>query len=207
MLSQVKNDISQADLQYKDLGNRNSLKSIKPIELTDKQKTSLTKCYKVKTIQRDSIINKIREENAFHSGYCPFCGYGREPDEIDHYLPISDYPEFSFIPINLIPICSKCNKSKNKYWLENDERLYLHKYFDDDNINEFLICKPKIDENFITFEFCLDPEKLSEMPLGNIIRTHYKKLKILKMYKDNTNSIISEIDDNLVNFYGNIQDL
>ena len=176
-LSEIKNEISQADLQYKDFAGRNLLKAIIPIYLTEDQKTSLKKCFKDKTKDTDLIINKIRNENLFNNEYCPFCSY-YDPLEIDYYLPMTHFPEFSFIPINLIPICSKCNKTKNKYWMDNYERLFLNKYFDDDNIDEFLICKPIIlDEENIIFEYCLDNEKLMKISIGNIIKTHYEKLK------------------------------
>lgn len=206
-LSEVKNDITQADLQYNDFACRNLLKTIIPIILNENQKNALIRCYKYKTSLTDLIIKEIRKENEFHTRYCPFCGY-YDPLEIDHYLPMKDFPEFSFIPINLIPICPKCNKTKNKYWIENDERLYLNKYFDDDNQDEFLICKPNIiDENNIIFEYCLDNEKLNEISIGNIIKTHYEKLNIMKIYKSNSNTILSELDETLLLFNGNFQDL
>ena len=207
-LSDIKNDITHADSNYKDCGDRNLLKTMQPIPLNIPQKSSLKKCYKDKTKETVSIINKIRnEQSKIHIQYCPFCGY-HDPLEIDHYLPIAEFPEFSFIPINLIPICSKCNKTKSQYWIEDGERLFLNKYFDDDNLDEFLICKPKIiDENNILFEYCLDSEKLEHITKGDIIKTHYEKLNIMTLYEYNSNSIMSELEDSLCAFKGNIQNL
>lgn len=206
-LSNIKNYIILADLQYQDYGENNLLRSIAPITLNNDQKDSLKKCYKNKTKETVSIIDKIRnKQSKIHMQYCPFCGY-YDPLEIDHYLPIAEFPEFSFMPINLIPICSKCNKAKSQYWIEDGERLFLNKYFDDDNLDEFLICKPIIDEDNISFEYCLDSEKLEHIPKGNIIKTHYEKLNIMTTYKDSSNSIMSELEDSLCAFKGNIQDL
>ena len=207
-LSAIKNNISLADLHYKDCGDRNLLKTMQPITLNERQKTSLKKCYKTKTKQIDLIINEIRsEQDVFHKRYCPFCSY-HEPSEIDHYLPITEFPEFSFIPINLIPICSKCNKAKSNYWINKDERVFLNKYFDDDSIDEFLICKPNIiDRDNIIFEYCLDNGKLSKIPKGDIIKTHYENLNLMTIYQDNSNSILSELDDTLCDFKGNLQNL
>lgn len=207
-LSEIKNEISQADLQYRECGKNNTLKTIKPITLNTRQRDSLKRCYKDKTKETDLIINKIRnEQNEFHRDYCPFCSF-HDPLEIDHYLPMAEFPEFSFIPINLIPICSKCNKTKSKYWIEDDERLFLNKYFDDDNLDEFLFCNPKIiNKDNIIFEYCLDNEKLKENPIGNIIKTHYEKLNILTIYTDNSNSLLTGLNESLLIFKGNLQKL
>lgn len=207
-LSEIKNNISRADLHYKDCGDRNLLKTMQPITLNTSQKSSLKKCYKNKTTVIDLIIDEIRrEQDVFHTRYCPFCSF-HDPIEIDHYLPIAEFPEFSFIPINLIPICPKCNKAKSNYWIKDDERLFLNKYFDDDGIGEFLICKPNIiDGDNIQFEYCLDNDKLREIPKGDIIKTHYENLNIMTIYQDNSNSILSELDDTLCDFKGNLQNL
>lgn len=206
-LSAIKNNISLADLHYKDCGDRNLLKTMRPITLNERQKTSLKKCYKDKTKETHSILTEIKNgQDVFHSRYCPYCNY-YGPTEIDHYLPISEFPEFSFIPINLIPICSDCNKLKSNSWIKDDERLFLNKYFDDDGMDEFLICKPHIGSDNITFEYCLDNEKLREISNGDIIKTHYENLKILTIYQGNSNSILSELDDTLCDFKGNLQNL
>lgn len=207
-LSEIKNDISQADFQYRDCGDKNSLKTITPIALKRNHANALKKCYYDKTKEIKLIIKEVRDEqNVFHERYCPFCGF-RQPVEIDHYLPMAEFAEFSFIPVNLIPICSVCNKTKNKSWIDDGERLFLNKYFDDDNLDEFLICKPKIlDENSILFEYYLDIEKLEEMPIGNIIKTHYEKLNITSIYENSANIIISDLDDSLLLFKGNFQNL
>lgn len=207
-LSHIKTDITHADSQYQDCGEKNLLKTMTPITLNTPQKDSLKKCYKNKTTLIDLIINEIRSaQDVFHDMYCPFCGF-HNPIEIDHYLPIAEFPEFSFIPINLIPICPKCNKAKSNSWIENDERLFLNKYFDDDNLDEFLKCKPQIiDENNITFEYCLDYVKLARISKGDIIKTHYEKLNIMTIYKDNSNGIMSELDASLCAFKGNLHNL
>ena len=204
-LSEIKNNISLADSRYKDCGDKNLLKTMQPITLNTDQKISLTKCYKDKTRETDLILTEIKnEQDVFHFRYCPYCNY-HGPSEIDHYLPIAEFPEFSFIPINLIPICSKCNKLKSNSWIKDDERLFLNKYFDDDGIDEFLICKPIIDGDNIIFEYCLDNEKLREISKGDIIKTHFENLNILTIYQGNSNSILSELDETLAGFKGNLQ--
>nr|MBL0691923.1 hypothetical protein [SAR324 cluster bacterium] len=39
---------------------------------------------------------------------CCFCSYA-EATEIDHFLPKSKFSEFSIAPINLVPVCNRCN--------------------------------------------------------------------------------------------------
>lgn len=71
---------------------------------------------------------------------CPYCGIGEigQPaekktdrlDEWDHYFPQSSYPEYSALPLNLIPCCAKCNRKKRVTLLKNGQRCIVHFYFD-----------------------------------------------------------------------------
>lgn len=75
---------------------------------------------------------------------CPYCG---RPifDEIDHYLPKSKYPEFSFLSKNMVPSCSDCNGLKDNLIPEGSHEYFLHPYFDleiDDQLIYFEIVPP-----------------------------------------------------------------
>ena len=47
-----------------------------------------------------------------------------EVDTLDHYLPKSKYPSLSINPLNLIPICNKCNKTKVRIHLAVEKKPY-----------------------------------------------------------------------------------
>ncbi|MDF0607209.1 HNH endonuclease [Neisseriaceae bacterium TC5R-5] len=61
-------------------------------------------------------------------GICPFCGIG-QVSTLDHFLPKAYYPEFSILPINLIPACADCNKNKGAQKIEEHTQT-LHPYFE-----------------------------------------------------------------------------
>lgn len=63
------------------------------------------------------------------NGRCPLCSHG-DPKTIDHYLTKKDFPEFSILPINLVPSCSDCNKKKFTHVAVGALDQYLHPYYD-----------------------------------------------------------------------------
>lgn len=64
---------------------------------------------------------------------CPYCGGIGRPRNLDHYLPKSFYPQFSILPINLVPSCRDCNMDGkgSKYCQKKDEQV-LQPYLDGD---------------------------------------------------------------------------
>lgn len=60
---------------------------------------------------------------------CCFCSY-EDPTELDHFLPKSIFPEFSILPINLVPSCHRCNKIKGDFTPNSYTDAYIHPYFE-----------------------------------------------------------------------------
>ena len=62
---------------------------------------------------------------------CPFCGGIGRPQNLDHFLPKSSFPQLSIIPLNLIPICRDCNMdSKLDKYAELEQNQIIHPYLD-----------------------------------------------------------------------------
>lgn len=61
---------------------------------------------------------------------CPLCGEAGTPNTLDHYLPKSEFPEFSILPFNLVPACDICQGHKLTRYSGPDGRLFLHPYYD-----------------------------------------------------------------------------
>lgn len=61
---------------------------------------------------------------------CCFCSY-EDPTELDHFLPKSVFPEFSILPINLIPSCHRCNKLKASATPTSAANCYIHPYYEE----------------------------------------------------------------------------
>lgn len=60
---------------------------------------------------------------------CPSCG-GSRPTQLDHHLAKTDYPEFSVLPINLVPYCGGCNGKKSDRQVTDPEKAFIHPYLD-----------------------------------------------------------------------------
>jgi hypothetical protein len=50
----------------------------------------------------NAILNSAKER-------CPFCGGLGTPRTLDHFLPKARFPQFSVLPLNLVPSCRDCN--------------------------------------------------------------------------------------------------
>jgi 5-methylcytosine-specific restriction endonuclease McrA len=75
---------------------------------SDKEKGALLHCYESQTNGLKKIKEAIRKTC---NGPCPYCGIDGAR-EFDHYLPKTEFPEFSTLDLNLIACCGECNKKK-----------------------------------------------------------------------------------------------
>ncbi|ALS33053.1 hypothetical protein PTRA_a1912 [Pseudoalteromonas translucida KMM 520] len=112
---------------------------------------------------------------------CPYCGIG-EPTTLDHYLPKEEFPEFSVLSTNLIPVCGVCNSNyKGRIWIKNGNRLFLHTYYDqfpDEYLLEASVTVTnKVVINFSTIFVAAEPY------FCNIFNHHFDKLCLNKRYK------------------------
>lgn len=62
--------------------------------------------------------------------FCPMCGEGGVPNTLDHFLPQQSFPDFSILPLNLVPACDICQGHKLARYTGPDGRLFLHPYYD-----------------------------------------------------------------------------
>ena len=73
-------------------------------------------------------------------GKCPLCGH-RTVSTLDHHLPKAHYPALAVAPLNLVPACSDCNKSKLAGVPANANEETLHPYFDDIDDDRWLVAE------------------------------------------------------------------
>ena len=73
-------------------------------------------------------------------GRCPLC-MERDAKELDHYLPKAHFPSLAVAPLNLIPSCHDCNKTKRNKVAENAENVPLHPYYDKLGNDIWLVAK------------------------------------------------------------------
>lgn len=181
-----------------------------------------SKRYELKYIKK-SVIHKKEDKDTFESCFnssftsnmkkinlkevcntllsvCPLCDLEKY-DELDHYLPKALYPEYTLLPINLIPSCGKCNGKKLSNFVneENKNREILNFYYDVIPKEKFLC----INFSYISsdpletlkIKYSLDLSGINHK-LSTIINNHFSKLNLLNRYSEEAINIISIIYTN-----------
>ncbi|TKJ86794.1 HNH endonuclease [Pseudomonas koreensis] len=59
---------------------------------------------------------------------CPYCGTPKKPNELDHFIPKGEWPEYSIYPNNLVPQCDGCARIKSVHYFcdQNHAAFFLH---------------------------------------------------------------------------------
>jgi hypothetical protein len=81
-------------------------------------------------------------------GRCPMCGFG-EASTLDHYLPRSEYPEFSVFAMNLVPSCPRCNLLKGFSVGKVPAKQFLHAFIHQIPSIAVLVCRVDVQPNTI----------------------------------------------------------
>lgn len=185
----MKNDIFDRYKFYED--HKHDLSKIKEVNLlSDNQSDVLRTSYKNSKVfqkSRQMILHNLPDKSKIR---CPYCGLSMSYT-IDHYFPESTYPEYIFYVPNLIPCCSHCNTVKNKRLFKNNERIFLHFYYDPIPSYQFLKAKFSVENNIPKISFYLEFEEENE--INNVIQHHFDELSLIEQYEKSYNEPLSEI--------------
>lgn len=167
----------------------NVLENIPVSVITGVCSDALIKCYTSKTEEMSTLRDELLYPELEDFDECPFCGIG-EPTTLDHYLPKEEFPEFSVLSKNLIPICGVCNSNyKGRNWIENGNRLFLHTYYDqfpDEYLFEASVTVTnKVIIDFSTIYVATEPY------FCNVFHHHFDKLRLNKRYKKKASTEIN----------------
>jgi hypothetical protein len=124
-------------------------------------------------------------------GRCPLCDQGRATT-LDHYLPQSLFPEFSILPLNLVPACGDCNRNKSATYAQAGVGLFLHAYLDQIPDSRFLFAEVWVENRIIAVDFSVNPSRSLSGDLRQRIVTHYKELNLATLYRVEAVNEISE---------------
>jgi hypothetical protein len=122
---------------------------------------------------------------------CPTC-LRREIEEVDHYLPKSKYGHFSILPLNLVPICSKCNRIKRSFHPTGPEDQLLHPYFDDLGDGPWLEAE-LVQVVGAPIKFKIRPLATWSGVLSARVVAHFEKFKLSDLYARQANGLLSNI--------------
>lgn len=132
-------------------------------------------------------------------GICPLCSH-REVTTLDHHLPKAEYPRLSVVPINLVPACSDCNKSKLVRYPTKPEQETLHPYFD--NIENDLWLTATVNQTTPpTIQYQVTPPAACEQLLADRVKFHFGSLLLAKLYSTQAAVELVQINLSLVNLH------
>lgn len=190
-LSLVPNIISKSKA-YEEKAQLNQLYELTPIILENDliENKIFSKLYKNQMVNikgcANILYNKLKSAAPF--GKCPYCSQ-QDVQELDHFLPKTNlgYPELSIIPINLVPICSRCNLKKHEFIPNEPTSQFIHPYYID-TIDTIRWLYAKIDfgiDNEPTFIFYINCPDEIETDIAASINFQFEKLQLGELYSKN----------------------
>ena len=168
------------------------------ITFTSDQKSDVINLYSYNSKPFTKLKNKIiSRPNNYEVHTCQYCTIS-SINTLDHIIPKESYPEFVVHPKNLFPTCSQCNSYKSTKWMTGGIFEFLNPYLHRLPPEQFLFANI----NYIndTFNVCFYLDNSNNMIptyLFNVIQNHYRNLRLLERFKNESYKIISEFDNSI----------
>ena len=161
-------------------------KNIDPIVISNLLHSELTYIYSNFFAKLGKPARQIYDKIMINAnGKCPYCGIG-SPIELDHYLPKSKFPQFSILPLNLIPSCERCNKyGKGTNVAKNKSDQVLHPYLDHNLYYDNNWISATLENNGaedIIINYCAAPPDHWDNTHKERVKTHFCTFKLQQRY-------------------------
>lgn len=164
--------------------SENQLELFDPLQFDHSVAEALLHCYEGKQKELEKIKIIIKESQvSVYKIVCAYCSID-SASSFDHYLPQSDYPEFSVMPLNLIPSCSVCNSFKGDDWKDSTSRIFINYYLDDFLSYRFI--KMEINKSNVGL---YTVQAVPHRPVGmsisdyNIVESHFGNLRLGERFR------------------------
>ena len=159
----------------------NSVVALAPASTEPATAVDLRGNYDSRSRAARTLRGSILAHNA--GGRCCLCAH-RKVGTLDHYLPGSAFPEFSILPMNLVPACWDCNHEKGeRYRGQAGEALFLHPYLDALPADtRFLYVDVKIVEAEPSVAYYVAPPIDLAEEVASRIRSHFEELGLAEYY-------------------------
>ena len=132
--------------------------------------------------------------NSAPLGKCPLCGFG-QVSTLDHFMSKAYYPYFAVLPINLVPVCTDCNKKKAASELREHSHS-LHPYFESLEIETGTWLYAKVVETSpATVTFSVTPPQPWPEKLCQRIRNHFSDLDLASRFAIESASEMAALSD------------
>lgn len=136
-LNSIEDYLCDREAEYQSLGERTLLANIKECKENNYfNANEIEESYKYIYSSGQHFRSQIAN---IANGICPICdsilGYGML--ELDHILPKSTFCDYAITPINLVPVCTACNKAKHSR-VGNENEGILTPYYNNYPLNRVI---------------------------------------------------------------------
>lgn len=128
---------------------------------------------------------------------CPFCGDIGHTKNLDHFLPKAHFPEFSVMPLNLVPSCRDCNMGeKGQFYATVADEQAIHPYIDKAIFyQEQWVFAEYIDDHDGAFRYYVNCPGAWSQEDKNRAANHFDALDLAKRYRLEAGKHLSEVID------------
>ena len=113
-------------------------------------------------------------------GRCPLCGQGIV-STLDHHLPKTSHPTLAVAPLNLIPACTDCNKTKLASVPTRADEETLHPYFDEVD-DEVWLAAEVLEGSPAALRFhVIESPNWSDLK-NSRVKAHFKSFGLARLY-------------------------
>ncbi|WP_143060016.1 HNH endonuclease [Burkholderia contaminans] len=178
-----------------------ALQTMTPVGITGVRAEALLHAYEHPTKTMRAMRGELLKPSLEDFDECPYCGIG-EPKTLDHYLPKEDFPEFSVLPANLIPICNVCNTiyKGTKFLSLAGGRIFMHSYYDSFPKFDYISLRIDVgDKIHLSFSSNLDP---NNAVFSSLFGRHFVGLGLGERFVTKSAAEISRKRSSLRRFYG-----
>ena len=197
--------INVAVIQYDSKASRIGLHELQPISIKNlypATRESLKSLYASQMVSKGGQGRSEYDRILANSkkNHCCFCSYN-DPTELDHFLPKSVFPEFSILPINLVPSCHYCNKLKASATPTSAASSYIHPYYEE--YSNLIWLEAKLNFNdvgnpTVTYQIP-NSLKVSHPELATRIEHQFQVLQLNQRYSVQASGEVSAIEFRLKN--------
>ena len=192
-LEEIAPVIAKAAKEYKKLAKSSKLFAMKRHEcgISDKR---MKRLYEYRMVDKGQPGRDMYDRIILSApnGFCPFCAQ-RRVGSIDHYLSQSKFPELATVPINLVPCCQDCNKTKDAYFPHKRSKQLLHPYFDRVSVR-WLKASIISSNGRAIFVFSVAADTSLPRVLVRRIENHFHILELADLYSIHATAELRDID-------------
>ena len=178
-LDAIRGEVFAAYRLYEDLPE--PLTGLPHVAVDDLQDADLKRNYRVLRDRQKQVYQWLLNRTPW--GTCPMCNE-RTAATIDHYLPASKWPEFSILPLNLVPACSDCNQDKRDHHEASGHPLFVHHYVDPVEAHgQFLFADVDVTNGLVDVVFRLAINDSMPQAVAHRIGSQYERLGFATFFR------------------------